>query len=153
MKLASLQRLLRNLDLDNVDNLHRIAIANLEDGERRLQRWWAEKYCKPMKSYEEHRVEELTVELLEDFYEKHPEEIQKFLEKEVSEEDLEWDGSMPAEYERQIKRRLDKINQKNETKLSKYKSDVTLTEAEEKELLDGLGRDLKKSRMEFDEVF
>lgn len=152
MKLASLQRLLRNLDLDNVDNLHRIAIENLGDGERRLQRWWAEKYCKPMKAYEEHRIEELTVELLEDFYEKHPEEIQKFLEKEVS-EDLEWDGSMPAEYERQIKRRLDKINQKNQTQLSKYKSDVTLTEAEEKELLDGLGRDLKKSRMEFDEVF
>jgi len=144
----NLQYLLRDLH-PNDENFHRIAISNLSDPERRIIRWWVGKYKTPEKPLLDHTIEELYIEMLEDYYEKHPEEAKKFLN---SVEEDTWDGTMSPEYEARIQKRLKK---KKPVDITKYQSKVELTPEQEKAIIDGLGTNLPKSKSknEFDEVF
>jgi hypothetical protein len=162
MKYKSLNLLLRTKEPSfSNDNLHRIAISNLENPTRRIERWWSKKYG-PLKQFEDHTHEELLVEMLEDYYEANPEEVEKFIATEGSRTDT-WDGSMSHEYEREIQKRLKKINERNRVDISKYQSDEALSAEEEKAILDNLGRNLPGSKVvtkrdevlgrEFDEEF
>lgn len=143
-QLKSLSELLRNKVLNN-DNLHRIAISNLRDHERQVARWWCKKYRTPLKLFAEHTMEELIVEMLEDYYDNHPAEIERFLS---SEENIpDWDGSMSPEYEAEIQARLRKINERNRVDISKYQTtDENLTDEQCESILNNLGRNLPKSR-------
>jgi hypothetical protein len=144
--IRNLQELLRNRNWDNT-NLHRIAISNLSDGERKIARWWCKKYSTPLKSFGDHTIEELIIEMLEDFYEARPEEIERFHASldAVAAEEENWDGSMPDDYERSIKDRIQKINERNRVDLSKYQSENITTSIEDDEILENLGRNLPKS--------
>ena len=141
MKIKSLSALLRDCEWSN-DNLHRIAISNLSDNERVLVRWWCKKYQTPQKSLNEHTWEELYIEMLEDYYSEHPEQAERFMN---SVEIEEWDGRTSPEHEAQMRARLKRINENVD--LKKYQSDVELSEEEEKQILENLGRNLPKSRM------
>lgn len=140
----SLQYRLRHVDL-NDSNVHRIAISNLQRTERKLERWWAAKYGIPTKPYQEHTIEELLIEYLEDYYEQNPKEVAAFETK-----DDNWQGEMPAEYEEEIQDRLKKINAKNKVDVSKYQTDSVLSSEEEKKVLDGV-KPLRAD--EFEDVF
>ncbi len=128
------------------DNYHLIAISNLTDPEYQLKRWWCNKYQIPLKSLDEYTIEELFIEMLEDYYADNPKEIEKFKNK----EEEEWDGTMSIEYENSIRPWLEK--QKDKNLLAKYDSDIELTEEEEKEMLKNLGKNLIP-RDEFEESF
>ena len=139
-KIKSLHQLLQGRTYNN-DNLHHIAISNLRDHERQIIRWWKAKYKQPEKPLDEHTMEELMVEMLEDYYERHPVEVDRFLE--GASNAPEWDGKMSADYEREIQARLKKIKPVD---LSKYQSEVELTPDQEKEIFESLGKDLPKSK-------
>jgi len=143
--MKNLSELLRNQTFNN-DNLHRVAISNLSDHERRIQRWWCKKYKTPLKDFEDHTIEELVVEMLEDYYDNNPSEIERFLSTEGV--DPEWDGKMSADYEAEIQKRLKKINERNHVDLKKYQTpDENLTDDQIQSILDTVGKNLPKSRM------
>lgn len=139
--------LLRNHSRNfNHDNLHRVAISNLESSVRRQEKWWSKKYQTPLKQYEDHIEEELWVEMLEDFYDAHPVEIQRFLDNENVRQVGDWDGRMSDAYEKEIKQKLVKINERNRVDITKYQSSEVLTEAQEKKILESLGMNLPNSK-------
>jgi hypothetical protein len=143
MRTRLLSWLLRHHQADFTnDNLHRIAISNLQDGHRDLERWWAEKYKAPKKSFDEHCLEELLIEKFEDYYKQNPDEIARFENAIETAADKAWDGSTSAEHERHIQKWLAK---KPKVDLSKYQSDEPITEEDEKKILDSLGFNLPKS--------
>lgn len=147
LKIKNLNYLLRNhRPYFNHDNLHRIAISNLDDSTRRQERWFAKKYQKPVKDYHDHHEEDLWVEMLEDFYDAHPVEIHRFMEAESARTNDGWDGRMSSDYEKQIKQKLEKINNRNGVDISKYQSDEKLTQEQEDKILADLGTRLPKSR-------
>lgn len=127
------------------ENYHLIAISNLSDPDRQLQRWWCKKYQMPPRQLEDYTSEELFIEMLEDYYADKPDEIDKFTEGLD-----EWDGEMSVEYDQQIKKWRERSKDKN--LLAKYDSDVELTEEEEKELINNIGKKLIPSD-EFEEQF
>ena len=146
------------------DNLHRIAISNLESDEIKLRRWWAKKYRQPPKPLDEYTIEELYIERIEDFYESYPEKAKEFLES-VGAKDDDWDGTLPDELEFEIQDRLKKISGKKSV-LAKYQteSDFEATDEQINEILAGLGKNLPGSRQglnssiitdqnEFEEMF
>ena len=94
--------------LVNADNLHRVAISNLDDQERALTRWWCNKYRTPPKPLEDYTLEEIFVEHLEDFYERDPRAAKDFLRSVRKEE--EWDGNHAVSVERELQARWAKIN-------------------------------------------
>jgi chorismate mutase len=141
-KIKTLHLLLQGNAYNN-DNLHHIAISNLRDHERQIIRWWKAKYRQPEKPLDEHTIEELMVEMLEDYYERHPVEVDRFLAGASGAPD--WDGCMSADYEREIQARLKKLNVRP-ADLKKYQSDVELTPEQEKEIFESLGRNLPKSK-------
>jgi hypothetical protein len=143
--LKSLTWLLRHHLSDfNNDNLHRIAISNLRDGERAIRRWWDRKY-QPSRSFEDSTIEEHLIEMLEDFYERNPDDVGKFESQEEH-----WDGRMPEKYEKDIQSRLKKRRQID---LARYQDKAPLTEEEEKKILDSLGQNLPGSKDEFEDEF
>lgn len=145
-RLKSLQERLSNLQPTN-DNLHRIAISNLRDHERTVIRWWCKKYQTPVKPLEDHTIEELTIEMLEDYYEARPEEIERFFDSlKMEAGELDWDGRMPDEYEKAMKKKLDRLNKKRGVNLEKYQSDEQLTDEEVRDLLANVGKSLPKSK-------
>lgn len=144
MRIKYPQALLSNEGFNN-DNLHRIAISNLQDHERQVIRWWCKKYRTPQKPFGEHTMEELIVEMLEDFYERNPQEISKFVARSL--EEPEWDGTMPPEYEAEIQKRLEKINRRQRIDIEQFKSDEELSDEEAQKIIDNLGRNLPRSRM------
>jgi len=133
-------------------NFHRIAISNLDSTERKIARWWAKKYRTPLKPYRDHTFEELLIEMLEDYYEDHPAERNRFL----GQSDDDWDGRTSPEHERRIQKRLGKIKKVD---VSKYQDKEQLSEKDEKLTIENLGMNLPKSRIvkansdEFEEVF
>jgi hypothetical protein len=143
MRTRRLSFLLRHhlADFTN-DNLHRIAISNLQDGHRDLERWWANKYSIPLKAFDEHTLEELLVEKFEDYYKQNPDEISRFEALAEQTKDEDWDGSTSTEHERGIAKWLSK---KKKVDLTKYQSEEQLTEEEEKKILGSLGFNLPKS--------
>lgn len=125
----------------NNDNLHRIAISNLRDHERRVIRWWLKKYNQPLKPLEEHTIEELVIEMLEDYYEAHPQEIERFMSHDAGL--LEWDGTMSDSHEK----RMEKVwKKKPQVDLGKFQDEKELSEEEEAEILANLGRNLPGSK-------
>jgi hypothetical protein len=144
MKIKYPQTLLSNEGFNN-DNLHRIAISNLQDHERQVIRWWCKKYRTPQKPFGEHTIEELIVEMLEDYYERNPQEIGKFVTRTLQEP--EWDGTMSPEYEAEIQKRLERINRRNGIDISKFQSDENLSDEEAQNIIDNLGRNLPRSTM------
>ena len=159
MRIKSLEWLLRNQEY-SPDNLHLIAISNLKDSARRLERWWRKKYKVPAKQFEDHIEEELLVEMLEDFYEANPAEIERFLFSLDAKVSVGWDGSVSEEHEIRMQKKF-----KNDGLIAKYQSDEILTPEEEQKILDSLGMNLPKSKQvkqgekpevvggEFDETF
>lgn len=144
-----LQRLFSSQELKNT-NLHLVAISNLQNHERRVIRWWCKKYRTPEKPLGDHTMEELLVEYLEDYYENNPKEIQKLLNSIIA-ETSEWDGSVSADYESSMQKRLSKIKKVD---LSKWQSDEELSPEQEEDIIASLGRNLKKSSQdEFEEEF
>jgi len=131
---------------NNNDNLHLIAISNLDDPKRRMERWWSKKYKTAPKQLEDYTHEELLIEMLEDYYDNNTTEVDRFLAG-LDDPSNEWDGSMPADYEKAVKSKLKNFFARNAVDLSKYKSDKKLTPDEEQALLDNLGRRLPKSRV------
>lgn len=131
--------------LRNNDNLHRIAISNLDDEEHRMIRWWCRKYKTPRKPLDDLTVEELTLEYLEDYYEKNPEKIKEFTQSVDSVED-DWEGETTPEHELAIQKRLKKLGHKVD--ISKYQTegDENLSDDECEEILQSLGKDIKGSR-------
>lgn len=142
MYLQKIHRLFRNIDYDNVDNFHLIAISNLQDMERRMERWWEKKFRTPLKPYLDHTSEELYIGYLEDYYEKNPEEIKRFMDSYNNEKVQDWDGKLDDELELAMQAKWKK---KKAIDLSQFQSDTKLSEEEEQALLDNLGKDLKKS--------
>jgi hypothetical protein len=146
-KRLSLSKLLEDLKPSN-DNLHRIAISNIADGDRQLERWWQKKYKTSIKHYNDYTREELIIEMLEDFYDNNKTEIDRFydsIEKEQIAKQGEWDGRTSPEYEAEIQKRLSKFKKID---LSAFQSekDKELTAEEEDAILDSLGRNLPKSK-------
>lgn len=141
----SLAYLLRDKSLNNV-NLHRIAISNLQDPERQIERWWCKKYKTPLKPYEEHTIEELMIEMLEDYYDRNPDETKKFLGREDA--IAEWDGTMSPEYEAAMQARLKKVNERNKVDIAKYQTkEENLSEEQVQDILANVGKNLPKSQV------
>ncbi len=148
------------------DNLHRIAISNLDNQERVLERWWSKKYRTPLRPYEDHTQEELMIEMLEDYYEANPSEIERFYDS-IKMESEEWNGRMSEEYERGIKERIEKINKNLGIDISQFQSDEVVSDEDFEKMMNKVGKNLPKSRQaqgkikseptlgsdEFDEVF
>ena len=132
-------------------NLHRIAIANLDDNERMLKRWWTKKYGQPEKPLTDYTMEELLVEHLEDFYEKNPDEIKRFEQRQgTAAADEEWDGSLPPEVEERAKRVFEHARKKRGGKkvdLEKFRSNDEVSDAEAAKIFDSIGRRLPGSGM------
>lgn len=155
-RMEQLSRLLDGFE-PSYDNLHRIAISNLEgeNFDSWARSWWESKFRQPLKAYDDHTMEELAIKIFEDFYRKNPEEIKKFQMGEIKDD---WDGTVDAEHEKQIKERIKKIDQRNRVDIKKYQSDKVLTEEEEKKILLSLGQKVEDKRMligddEFEDVF
>lgn len=141
-KFKQLSELLRGIHFSN-HNLHRIAISNLADGDRRLIRWWCKKYRTPIKPLFDYTSEELLIEYLEDFYDNNPIEIERFMHGEASLDADDWDGRMPDDYEREIKA---KLASKRQINVEQFKSDEVLTPDQERAIMDNLGRNLPRSK-------
>ena len=60
------------------------------------------------------------IKMLEDYYYKNPEEIQRFLSNEVTDD---WDGEVSQEYEREVQKGLKKFFEKNKVDLSEYQDE------------------------------
>lgn len=134
--------------MNNSDGLHCIAIDNLKNPERQLKRWWHKKYNIPFKNYENYTQEELYVEMLEDYYEDNPEEINKFLD------DPGWDGTFNAAQESYIK---EKLKKRKPVDISRFQSNEVLTKEQEKKILDDIGKSDSKTlgsdNLEFEDKY
>jgi len=147
-------------------NLHLIAISNLQDPNRALVRFMMRKYKTPPKPIMDYTAEEIRIEMLEDYYERNPQEAEKLMDSirqaslnpqyEVQEE------KVSAEYEKELKLKNKKFFERNTFDLSKWKDDRELTKAEEEEIIANLGKDKIKptvqkssfvSEDEFEDVF
>ena len=123
-------------------------------------KWWCDKYKQPIKPLHEHYWEELYIEHLEDFYDKNPIEIERFQASVIAADNAQddWNGSMPAEYEKAMKARLKKINERNKVDMTKYQSSEVLTQEQEEAILASLGMNLQPpkkglERGEFEDTF
>lgn len=128
--------------LNSADNLHRIAISNLDDTERSLKRWWCNKYRIPPKPLDEYTFEEIFLEHLEDHYEKNPEAVREFHRDQSVQNREEWDGEVSPEAERELQSRWEKINRKNGVTLAKYQTegDEEMTSEDFQKIFNSLGR-------------
>lgn len=137
--------------LVNADNLHRVAISNLESQEHQLRRWWSKKYKTPPKPLDEYTLEEIFIEHLEDFYERDPRAAKSFAGSVRPEEN--WDGELGVEVERELEVRWAKINKRRGfdpgKTLAKYQTeaDKDLTSDDFKLIMDRLGRNLPGSKV------
>lgn len=137
-RLDRLSRLLKGFE-PKQDNLHRIAISNIEDNfEASAARWWERKFRQPLKAYEDHTIEELAIKMFEDFYDRNPNEIEKFKKGEVVED--EWDGTIDPEHEARVKEKLRKIDERNRVDIRRYQSEKELSEEEERKILESVGK-------------
>lgn len=152
--LQKFNRIFDEIDRSNTDNLHLIAISNINSPKRKMERWWEKKYKSPLRQYEDHTIEELIVEYLEDFYDNNPQEIDRFLDSLANQDQEEWNGKMSEDHERAMQARWKKTRQID---LSKFQSDEQLSPEEEKALLDNLGKTvplkIKVKNVEVDEEF
>lgn len=143
------------------DNLHRIAISNINDSAYVLKRWWRKKYRQPPKPLDDYTYEELYIEYLEDFYLKNPDEIERFENALDLKREDGWDGKHNDEVERDVQRRLKKIKQADPAIIEKYRTyDEDMTKEEFDSMLESVGKNLPGSRTkkkvdtdEFNDVF
>lgn len=139
-QIQSLSEMLKG-HLVNDDNLHRIAISNLDDQEKNLIRWWCDHYRQPPKPLNDYTVEELYIERLEHYYSRKPDRIREFLDRDAKEDD--WDGRFDDETEEAIRRQ----QVKNKVDLSKYQQDSSdISDEEAQRIVDNLGRHLPGSK-------
>ena len=131
------------------DALHVVAIGNLKDEERTLKRWWCKKYQTPEKPLEDYRLEELYVEYLEDYYERNPKAAEEFLRRVrgLTKIDTEWDGTSAPGVEEAAAKVFERVRKKRGANfdLSKFQSQDEISDADEKKILDQLGRKLPGS--------
>ena len=165
MRLRNLRAELRSHS--NNDNIHRIAISNLNDPLKMLERWWRKKYRTPPKDLGEYTPEELYVEYLEDYYDRHPDEAKRFGESMRIKETDGWDGRHNPALESQIRERLKKLKEADPVIIEKYRTpgDEEMSSEEFANILDSVGRKLPGSsnttnfasdediEQEFDDVF
>lgn len=147
MKLKNLHDLLDGQIKDN-DNLHRIAISNLADLEKRLIRWWSKKYNTPPKKLDDYTTEELLIEMLEDHYEKNPTTIEEFNASLIKDD---WNGKIKDED--QMKEYWKK---RSKVDLKKYQTDKKeATDEEIAKALEDIGKSfsVKKDDKEFEDEF
>jgi len=122
----------------NNDNLHLVAISNLEDIEQLVVKWWCKKYRVPERPLNEYTIEELFVEMMEDYYQNNPDIKNKFL---FDMENVDkWDGSI--QYDEKTKEKLDSFYKKHNVDISKWQSKENV---DEKKVLDTLGMNLPDS--------
>ena len=114
-QLKNLSEMLQGKMLNN-DNLHRVAISNIQNTERRLIRWWCNRYKQPPKPLEEYTLEELMIEQLEEYYINNPEKIDEFKGLVDSSVD-DWDGTISPELEEMIRSKANKVD------ISKYQTE------------------------------
>jgi hypothetical protein len=107
-----------------------------------MNRWWRKKYRTPPKPYDDYTWEELLIEMLEDYYENHPQEAERFL---AGAFEIEWDGRTSAVYEKQLKEKNKKFFERNKVDLTKWQTKKEVTDEEEKSILENLGRKLPGS--------
>jgi len=134
-----------NRELRNADNLHRIAISNLRDHEHSLRRWWHQKYGKPPKPLDDYTTEELYIEYLEDFYDRNPDEIDKFLAKPSAAQaaiNEEWDGTEKFRGEDEALAMLARIRKRQgkTVDLTKYQSDEEVSDEEFAKIFASIGK-------------
>ena len=155
VQLKNLSEMLKD-KIKNNDNLHRIAISNLRNDEKRLIRWWCNHYRTPPKPLDDYTLEEIFIEQLENHYLKHPDEMINFLPSPIEVDD--WDGEFSEETEKQLAKMWSRVKTKK-VDLSRYqKGDVSDEEAEE--IISNLGKNLPNSKKnipvtddEFDDFF
>ena len=146
IKALNLSKLLEDFEYSN-DNLHLIAISNIADSERTLERWWKKKYKTPIKHFNDYIQEELVIEMLEDFYDNNRTEIDRFhhsLEQDKFNKELEWDGRLSPELEAEIQKRYSKMK-KVDISAFQSEKDRELTIEEENRIIESLGRNLPNS--------
>lgn len=146
-------------------NLHLIAISNLQDPNRILIRFMMRKYKTPPKPIMEYTAEEIRVEMLEDYYERHPQEAERLMDsvRQISlSPQYNVEEGTTAEYEKDLKEKNKKFFERNTFDLSKWKSDKPLTKEEEEQIIANLGRDKTKrpkeshgliTEEEFEDIF
>jgi hypothetical protein len=160
------KRQIQNHSLHPPDlNLHLIAISNLQDPNRLLIRFMMRKYKTPPKPIMDYTAEEIRIEMLEDYYERNPQEAEKLMDS-VRQSSLNprydvQEEQTSAEYEKELKLKNKKFFERNKFDLSKWKDERELTKAEEEEIIANLGKDKVKpthkssfvSEDEFEDLF
>jgi len=83
------------------------------------------------------------VEMLEDYYESKPAEIERFHESILIESGAaEWDGRMSDEYEEGIKGRIEKINKDMGVDISQFQSDEEMSDEDFEKMMSTVGNNL-----------
>lgn len=158
-RLKNLSEMLKGRLVNN-DNLHRIAISNLDNDEKKLIRWWCDHYKQPPKPLNDYTFEELYIEHLEHYYSRNPDKIADFFARH-NQDDEEWDGKFDDETEQRINAYWSK---RSSGAIKKYqKDDRQYSDEEIKEIVDSLGKNLPGSKVvksnpimgddEFDDLF
>lgn len=84
--------------------------------------------------------------MLEDYYDRNPDETKKFLGREDA--IAEWDGTMSPEYEAAMQARLKKVNERNKVDIAKYQTkEENLSEEQVQDILANVGKNLPKSQV------
>jgi hypothetical protein len=137
---------LASVELVNDDNLHRIAIENLNDGLHALKRSWHKRWNQPPKALDDYTIEELLIESYEDYYLRHPQEADRFLNSVNlgSSDDDEW-------LERQIKESEREGIEANDV-IKKYQTegDEEMSDEECAKILSSVGKRLPGSGTRID---
>jgi len=134
--------------LRNNDNLHRIAISNLNDEEYKLKKWWHNKYKVPPKPLDDLTIEEVYLDYLEDWYSKDPRRVEDFYRQTQDFDD--WDGELDDATEQRIAARWAKIKEHHDDGdvLARYrtKGDEDLDDEKVDAILRDLGKNLPGSQ-------
>jgi hypothetical protein len=134
--------------LKDNNNLHRIAISNLNDEEYKLKKWWHNKYKVSPKPLDELTIEEVYIDYLEDWYAKDPSRVEDFYRQ--SQDFDDWDGELDEVTEQKIAARWAKIKEHHDDGdvLARYRTDgdKDLSDVQVDAILRDLGKNLPGSQ-------
>jgi ABC-type nitrate/sulfonate/bicarbonate transport system substrate-binding protein len=109
----------------------------------------AKKYKTPPKPIMDYTAEEIRLEMLEDYYERHPQEAERLLDSVRRRSSFVSANSeeMSEEYDKAIKKTYAKFFKRNTFDLSRFKDDRELTPEEEEEIIANLGRKVPSKKL------